>query len=55
MRKKATKIKLSIETVRRLTPPDLTHIVGGLPPNETWTGFGSLNGKSCNTCNLGFP
>ena len=36
------------ETVRELTTSQLVQIAAGQ------TGFGSLNTKSCNTCNLGF-
>ncbi len=53
MRKKSKRnLDLSTETLRVL---ELSKVTGGMAPNETWTGFGSLNGKSCNTCNLGFP
>ena len=50
-KKLPTKLKLSLhkETIRALVPDQLHRVAGGqLPDGTGWT---SLNGKSCLTCN----
>lgn len=44
-------LKLNLQRVRMLTSQDLEGSIGGQKCD--YSGFGSLNGKSCNTCNLG--
>lgn len=50
--KRRTLDRLNKETVRKLTGDELEEVPGG-QVNCSWGGFGSMNGQSCNTCNIG--